>query len=61
MTIRLPAGWKGVLLAIVLTIAFVLIGFGVSLLLVALYLAATAADLAAAIETVQTPGGVAAR
>jgi membrane protease YdiL (CAAX protease family) len=59
LTIRLPAGWKGVLLAIVLTIAFVLIGFGVSLLLVALYVAATAADLAAAIETVQTPGGVA--
>jgi CAAX protease family protein len=58
LTIRTPAGWKGVLLAIVLTIAFGLIGFGVSLLLVALYLAATAADLASAIEAVQTPGGV---
>ncbi len=57
MTIRIPAGWRGVLLAIVLTVAFALIGFAVSAGLVVLYAALSASDLAAGLEAASVPGG----
>jgi len=56
LTIRIPAGWKGVLLAIVLTIAFGLIGFTISTLLIVGYVALTAADIPAGLRALQTPG-----
>ncbi len=56
MTIRIPAGWKGVLLAIVLTIAFGLIGFTISTLLIVGYVALTASDVAAGLRALQVPG-----
>lgn len=56
MTIRIPAGWKGVLLAIVLTIAFGLIGFTISTLLIVGYVALTASDVATGLRALQTPG-----
>ncbi len=58
MTIRIQPGWRGVLLAIVLSIAFALIGFFVSLVLIVLYVAVGSADLSAGIEAIRIPGAV---
>jgi len=56
LTIRIPAGWKGVLLAIVLTIAFGLIGFTISTLLIVGYVALTSSDVPAGLRALQMPG-----
>ena len=58
MTIRLQPGWRGVLLAVVLSIAFALIGFFISLVLIFLYVAVGSADLSAGIEAIRVPGAV---
>jgi membrane protease YdiL (CAAX protease family) len=55
LTIRLSVGWNGVLLAIVLTIAFALIGFTVSMLLVVGYVAIVSPDIRAGLHALQTP------
>jgi len=55
LTIRLSVGWKGVLLAIVLTIAFALIGFTVSMLLVVGYTAIVSPDVRTGLQALQTP------
>jgi hypothetical protein len=56
LTIRIPAGWRGVLLAIVLAVAFALIGFIVSTGLVVLYVSLSASDLRAGVEALKVPG-----
>jgi len=55
LTNRLSVGWKGVLLAIVLTIAFALIGFTVSMLLVVGYAAMVSPDVRTGLQALQTP------
>ena len=58
MTIQLQPGWRGVLLAVALSIAFALIGFFISLVLIFLYVAVGSADLAAGLEAIRVPGAV---
>jgi len=56
LTIRLPPGARGVLLAIVLTIAFGLIGSVASLFFIFVYAAVASGDVTAGIEAVKIPG-----
>lgn len=56
MTVRIQPGWRGVLQAIVLTVAFAVIGFAVSLILIFLYAAISSADVAAGVEAIRIPG-----
>lgn len=56
MTIRIPPGWRGALLAIILSVAFALIGFIVSTGLVVLYASLSASDLRAGVEALKIPG-----
>ena len=55
MTIRISTGWKGVLMAIVLTIAFALVGFSVSTLLVVGYAALVSTDVRSGLQAMQIP------
>jgi len=56
LTIRIPPGWRGVLLAIILSVAFAVIGFIVSTTLVVVYASLAASDLTAGIEAIKVPG-----
>jgi CAAX protease family protein len=58
LTIHISVGWKGVLLAIVLTIAFALIGFTVSMLLVVGYVALVSTDIRTGLHAMQTPSAM---
>jgi membrane protease YdiL (CAAX protease family) len=55
LTIRISTGWKGVLMAIVLTIAFALVGFSVSTLLVVGYAALVSTDVRSGLQAMQIP------
>ncbi len=57
MTIRIPPGWRGVLLAIVVSVAFALVGAFFWAVLVVGYSAITSANLSAGIEALNLPGG----
>lgn len=58
MTIRVRPGWKGVVLAVLLTIAFALIGVLISASMVVGYVAMTSPNLRAGIGTLGNVGGL---
>jgi membrane protease YdiL (CAAX protease family) len=58
LTIRIVPGWKGVALAIVLSIAFALIGFTISTVLIVGYVAIVSTDMQTGIAALKADGGL---